>query len=518
VITVLDPAGAGQASRASLLACPEPGCTGWLRVRSTARSRPVRGLDGRVQVVRPDRGRCRACWVTQVLLPAFCLPRRGYRVEVIGAALLAAADGAGHTRAAAACVAPVSTVRDWIRAVTRGQPQLLSHAVGVLQTVGDPAVAWPSPQPLTPVPPLAAALHALAAAARGLGIWLLHPDPPALTTAATTGTGIDYLRLLARQHRRHLLARLRLADPANTAHTVKAARASMCSTPVPSWGRSADAWSSCARSTASTSSVCARRPELTQPRVAGGVATAEHRSYLWHDDGELKRDAVGQLLHRDYRGDGTVFRYAATPLGGGSMVSIGLAQTHGALAAGNEAAALVRAVLTDQRERGIRLGAGDVGWAIAPVRLQRRYKLDPSRRLTQTSQGHYAIDTRSISANFIGQHPPFSVDSHMPAPRWNGMERLHREGNSPQGGQVRIHQILLRGVLVVGLAGAALGGTAGAAQAASDCAGLWTQSTYYYGLGSVQYNIGVGQRNAGNYSAAQIEVPRISRTRDPIGF
>jgi hypothetical protein len=41
------------------------------------------------------------CAVTQVQLPAWCVPRRGYGVEVVGAALLAAAEGAGHRRVAA---------------------------------------------------------------------------------------------------------------------------------------------------------------------------------------------------------------------------------------------------------------------------------------------------------------------------------------------------------------------------------------------------------------------------------
>ena len=46
------------------------------------------------------------CAVTQVLLPAWCVPRRGYGVEVVGAALLAAAEGAGHRRVAACVDAP----------------------------------------------------------------------------------------------------------------------------------------------------------------------------------------------------------------------------------------------------------------------------------------------------------------------------------------------------------------------------------------------------------------------------
>src|SRR5674536_306917 len=44
------------------------------------------GLDGTVVRVTPDRARCRACRVSHVLLPAGWLPRRGYDVEIVGAA------------------------------------------------------------------------------------------------------------------------------------------------------------------------------------------------------------------------------------------------------------------------------------------------------------------------------------------------------------------------------------------------------------------------------------------------
>jgi hypothetical protein len=211
VITVIDPEAARQTLAAGRLACPEPGCAGRLRVWSKARPRPVRGLDGRVQVIRPDRGLCRVCTVTQVLLPAFCLPRRGYRVEVVGAALLAAADGAGYARAAATCNVPTSTVRDWIRAVRRGVPALLGHTARLLQSSGDPTDMWPTPS--RPVPPLTAALTALGAAAHGFAAWLTRPD----TTAAGQVTGVDYLGPLLRQHRQDLVRRLRLADPSSAA-------------------------------------------------------------------------------------------------------------------------------------------------------------------------------------------------------------------------------------------------------------------------------------------------------------
>ena len=95
MITVVDPDAALRALLAGRLRCPEPGCEGALRVWSRARARRVRRLDGGLVTLRPDRARCRSCAVTHVLLPAWWLPRCGYDVEVVGAALLAAAEGAG---------------------------------------------------------------------------------------------------------------------------------------------------------------------------------------------------------------------------------------------------------------------------------------------------------------------------------------------------------------------------------------------------------------------------------------
>jgi hypothetical protein len=212
VITVIDPDAARKALAAGALACPEPGCAGRLRMWSKARPRPVHGLDGRVQVIRPDRGLCRVCAVTQVLLPASCLPRRGYSVEVVGAALLKAADGAGYARVGAACAAPASTVRDWIRAVRRTVPALIGQAAQLLQATGDPADIWPVPT--QPDSPLVAVLTALGAAARGFAAWLTRPD----TTVPGSVTSVDYLHLLARQHRHDLLRRLRVADPGSVGH------------------------------------------------------------------------------------------------------------------------------------------------------------------------------------------------------------------------------------------------------------------------------------------------------------
>lgn len=57
--------------------------------------------------------------MTHVLLAVSCLLRRADGVEVIGAALLAKATGAGHRRIAAWLARPVSTVRGWLRAFAR---------------------------------------------------------------------------------------------------------------------------------------------------------------------------------------------------------------------------------------------------------------------------------------------------------------------------------------------------------------------------------------------------------------
>jgi hypothetical protein len=209
VITVVDPDAARDALLAGRLSCPEPGCDGVLRVWSRARARRVRRLDGGLIVLRPDRARCRRCAVTQVLLPAWCVPRRGYGVEVVGAALLAAAEGAGHRRVAACVDAPAGTVRGWLRAVRAGAPALTACAVGVAAAAG--ASVFPAQAPARWAGrALPEAVAALGAAARAFALHLATPRP-----AGPGGplTGVDYLAVIAERHRRHLHRRLRLADP-----------------------------------------------------------------------------------------------------------------------------------------------------------------------------------------------------------------------------------------------------------------------------------------------------------------
>jgi hypothetical protein len=107
-----DPVEVEHRLRAGDLAC---GCGGRLHPWGHARQRAVHGV-GRL---RPRRVRCGSCRITHVLLAVSCLLRRADAAEVIGAALTAKAVGAGHRRIAARLGRPATTVRGWLRALTR---------------------------------------------------------------------------------------------------------------------------------------------------------------------------------------------------------------------------------------------------------------------------------------------------------------------------------------------------------------------------------------------------------------
>lgn len=92
--------------------------------------------------------------------------------------------------------------------------------------------------------------------------------------------------------------------------------------------------------------------------VQDGVVHTAQRSYDWDDHGELRRDTVGQPLWTDERGDGTVFRYAATPPG---TAPFPMVQSHGGLARGSEVLGAVRGLILDRPWRGIPLGEGHLG-------------------------------------------------------------------------------------------------------------------------------------------------------------
>ncbi len=214
MITVVDPEAARAALAAGDLACPESRCAGTLRIWSPARVRCVQLPDGQRRRLRPDRARCRACGVTHVLLPAWCLPRRAYSTDTVGTALLAAAQGAGYAGAAAAAGAPIATVRDWLRAVGRSAPALTAQAVTIAGAAGEADLCWPRPTERCSA--LTSAVHALGAAARAFHLVLIRPRP-APTRGPGPGTDIDYLAILGERHRRQLLHDMRLVDPTGAA-------------------------------------------------------------------------------------------------------------------------------------------------------------------------------------------------------------------------------------------------------------------------------------------------------------
>ena len=146
------------------LGCPVAGCGAVLGPWGWGRERLVRGA-GRF---RPRRARCRGCRGTQVLLPASVLLRRADAVCVVGAALLAKAEGRGHRPIAAELGVPESTVRGWLRRVVVVAGRVLAVLSVAVAGLGAeftaPAVT------ANPVAAVVELLGALAGAvARGLG-------------------------------------------------------------------------------------------------------------------------------------------------------------------------------------------------------------------------------------------------------------------------------------------------------------------------------------------------------------
>ncbi len=139
-----------------------PACRQPLRPWGWARPREVRGLSG---VLRPRRSRCSACLITHVLLPVTVLARRAYSVEVIGAALLARAVGAGHRRIGCELRVPAATVRGWLRVMSSRLETTRSQLLQVARRAG---VDQPVPKALgSPWRDLLAALGAATAAVTG---------------------------------------------------------------------------------------------------------------------------------------------------------------------------------------------------------------------------------------------------------------------------------------------------------------------------------------------------------------
>ena len=116
MIVVLDEARAHRERASAALSCP--GCSAPLRPWGFARARSLRLPGGGCARLRPRRARCPACALTHVLLSALAPPRHAYTIEVIGQALLGAANGQSHRAIGTDLALPPDTVRGWIRRVT----------------------------------------------------------------------------------------------------------------------------------------------------------------------------------------------------------------------------------------------------------------------------------------------------------------------------------------------------------------------------------------------------------------
>jgi hypothetical protein len=165
---------------AGRLCCP--GCGGRLAAWGYAREREVRMLDG-VRSLRPRRACCRSCEATHVLLPGWSVPRRRDGAEVIGAALLAKAGGAGHRTIAARIGRAPGTVRGWLRAFAR-RAEVVSCSARRWAYAIDASFTPPRPAGS----PLADAVEALGAVVRACRLQLgMRAGPWELAVAVTGG-------------------------------------------------------------------------------------------------------------------------------------------------------------------------------------------------------------------------------------------------------------------------------------------------------------------------------------------
>jgi hypothetical protein len=160
VLLCADVAAARADLAGDLLACPSCGI-GRLARWGHGRERVIRLPAGAAARLRPDRGRCRSCTRTHILLPSWCAPRRADAIEVIGTGLAAALGGAGSGRIGADLGVPPGTVRGWLRRLRSRAEEMRCFAMFQLGAIGgtDPALPGPGASPLHD------ALNAVAAAA-----------------------------------------------------------------------------------------------------------------------------------------------------------------------------------------------------------------------------------------------------------------------------------------------------------------------------------------------------------------
>lgn len=157
-----------------------PGCHGPLSPWGFGRERELRMLHA-VRSFRPRRSYCHACQTTHVIVPAWSVPRRRDCAEVIGAALLAKAQGDGHRKIAARLGRPPATVRGWLRAFARRAETVRSSALGWARTIDARLESRASGSSF------AGAVDALGIAARACRLSLRTPAGPWEVAVALTG-------------------------------------------------------------------------------------------------------------------------------------------------------------------------------------------------------------------------------------------------------------------------------------------------------------------------------------------
>lgn len=123
---------------------PHDGCEGTLGPWGWARERSVRRRGGSHERHRPRRGRCRDCRRTQVLAEPLALPRHADAIETVGAALLAAVEGAGYRPIAAELGLAATTVRGWLQRARSNSEPVRQQATGWLLAL-DPNADPPAP-------------------------------------------------------------------------------------------------------------------------------------------------------------------------------------------------------------------------------------------------------------------------------------------------------------------------------------------------------------------------------------
>lgn len=139
---------------------PCPGCEGELRPWGHARRRTLRVQGGRSVTLRPRRSRCKACFITHVLLPVMALLRRCDLAEMIGRGLALKVAGWGYRRIAASLGIPATTAGDRGRRFGDKAEALRGHFTALTYFL-DASLGAIDPR----ASPLADALEAIVAAA-----------------------------------------------------------------------------------------------------------------------------------------------------------------------------------------------------------------------------------------------------------------------------------------------------------------------------------------------------------------